>query len=347
MPIDPQNTLLTVQAGLAQLSTLIVSYSFSAIGAVILLIVGYIVAGLAERSIFAGLGHIHGFDATLRHFFSKIVRYAILILVVDHGARPVRRADGVDHRRHRRHRSRHRPGAAGHAAEHRRRHHAPGAAAIPHRRICRGRRDCRHRSRRSACSPPRSGPSTASTSWRPIRRCGTSRCATSPATACAAATSRSRIGSWNDIDLAQKTLLGLAAAERRVKRDPAPIAFVATLGDSTVSITLRYWTSAADFFATQIDLTKRAKQAFDAEGISIPLPPPEAPDRKPAGNQSVSALSPIAASSGREGQFHRQRRLRRHRRETAGLRGRNGRVVDHAPKHEQAEDGGDERSPHR
>src|SRR5689334_17888325 len=81
MPIDPQNTLLTVQAGLAQLSTLIVSYSFSAIGAVILLVVGYFVAGVAERSIRAGLGHIHGFDATLRHFFSKIVRYAILILV--------------------------------------------------------------------------------------------------------------------------------------------------------------------------------------------------------------------------------------------------------------------------
>ncbi len=82
MPLDPQNALLTVQTGLAQLSTLIVSYSFSAIGAVILLIVGYVVAGLAERSVYAGLGHVHGFDETLRHFFSKIVRYAILILVV-------------------------------------------------------------------------------------------------------------------------------------------------------------------------------------------------------------------------------------------------------------------------
>jgi len=62
-----------------------------------------------------------------------------------------------------------------------------------------------------------------------------------------------------------------------VKRDPAPIAFVSTLGDSTVSIALRYWTSSADFFATQADLTKRAKQEFDSEGISIPLPPPEVP----------------------------------------------------------------------
>src|SRR3954464_1109297 len=82
MPIDPQNTFRTVQTGLAQLSTLIVSYSFSALGAVILLVAGYSVANLAERSISAGLGHIHGFDATLRHFFSKIARYAILILVV-------------------------------------------------------------------------------------------------------------------------------------------------------------------------------------------------------------------------------------------------------------------------
>src|SRR6266545_3242155 len=82
MPIDPQNAVLEVQAGLAQLSTLIVSYAFSAIGAIILVVVGYIVAGLAQRSIYAGLSHIHGFDATLRHFFSRIVRYAILILVV-------------------------------------------------------------------------------------------------------------------------------------------------------------------------------------------------------------------------------------------------------------------------
>ena len=84
------------------------------------------------------------------------------------------------------------------------------------------------------------------------------------------------IGSWNDIDLAQKTMLGVAGGERRIKREPAPIAFVATVGDANVAITLRYWASAADFFATQIDLTKRVKQAFDAEAISVPAPPPEA-----------------------------------------------------------------------
>ena len=85
------------------------------------------------------------------------------------------------------------------------------------------------------------------------------------------------IGSWNDIDRGQKTLLSIANGEKRIRREPAPIAFVANLGETTVSLTLRYWTSAGDYFSTQADMTKRAKQAFDSEGISIPLPPPEAP----------------------------------------------------------------------
>ncbi|GLR43439.1 hypothetical protein GCM10007880_39560 [Mesorhizobium amorphae] len=90
------------------------------------------------------------------------------------------------------------------------------------------------------------------------------------------------IGSWNDIDFAQKTMLSVAAAERRVRREPAPIAFVSTVGDTGVAVSLRYWTSAADFFATQIDLTKRIKQAFDAEGLSVPAPPPDAQRPEPS-----------------------------------------------------------------
>ncbi|MCA0033815.1 mechanosensitive ion channel family protein [Mesorhizobium sp. B263B2A] len=276
MPIDPQDTLLTVQAGLAQLSTLIVSYSFSAIGAVILLVVGYIIAGLAERSIFAGLGHIHGFDQTLRHFLSKIVRYAILVLVVIMvlGQFGVQTASIIA---------------------------ALGAIGLAIGLALQGTlQNIAAGIMLLALRPFRIGESVEvgsiagsieeiglfatklrtadgvyilapnSTLWnQPVRnftRNGVRR-----------ADITLSIGSWNDIDRAQKALLAIAAAERRVKRQPAPIAFVAALGDSTVSITLRYWTSSADFFATQADLTKRAKQEFDQEGISIPLPAPEAP----------------------------------------------------------------------
>lgn len=276
MPIDPQNALLTVQAGLAQLSTLIVSYAFSAIGAVILLVVGYIVAGLAERSIFAGLGHVHGFDATLRHFFSKIVRYAILILVTIMvlGQFGVQTASiiaaigaiGL---------------AIGLALQGTLQNIAAGIMLLALRPFRMGESvevgsiagtveeiGLFATSLRTADGIYILAPN--STLWnQPVRNFTRNGVRRGDVTL--------SIGSWNDIDRAQKTLLAIAAAERRVKRDPAPIAFVATLGDSTVSIALRYWTSSADFFATQIDLTKRAKQEFDSEGISIPLPPPEAP----------------------------------------------------------------------
>ena len=276
MPIDPQNALLTIQASLAQLSTLIVSYSFSAIGAVILLVAGYIVAGLAERSIFAGLGHIHGFDQTLRHFFSKIVRYAILVLVVIMvlGQFGVQTASIIA---------------------------AIGAIGLAIGLALQGTlQNIAAGIMLLALRPFRIGESVEvgsisgsveeiglfatklrtadgiyilapnSTLWnQPVRNFSRNGVRRADITL--------SIGSWNDIDRAQKTLLAIAGAERRIRREPAPIAFVATLGDSTVSITLRYWTSSADFFATQTDLTKRAKQEFDSEGISIPLPPPEAP----------------------------------------------------------------------
>ncbi|MBZ9981579.1 MULTISPECIES: mechanosensitive ion channel domain-containing protein [unclassified Mesorhizobium] len=276
MPIDPQNALLTVQAGLSQLSALIVSYSLSAVGAVILLVVGYIVAGFAERSIFAGLGHIHGFDQTLRHFFSKIVRYAILVLVVIMvlGQFGVQTASiiaaigaiGL---------------AIGLALQGTLQNIAAGIMLLALRPFRIGESvevgsiagsieeiGLFATKLRSAEGVYILAPN--STLWnQPVRNFSRNGVRRGDITL--------SIGSWNDIDRAQKTLLAIAAVERRVKREPAPTAFVAALGESTVSITLRYWTSSVDFFAAQADLTKRAKQEFDRERISIPLPPPQAP----------------------------------------------------------------------
>jgi len=276
MPTDPQSALLTVQAGLAQLSTLIVSYSFSAVGAVILLVVGYFVAGLAERSIFAGLGHIHGFDTTLRQFFSKIVRYTILILVVIMvlGQFGVQTASIIA---------------------------AIGAVGLAIGLALQGTlQNIAAGIMLLALRPFRIGENIEVSSiagtveeiglfatklrtvegvyilapnqtlWnQPVRNFTRNGVRRTDITL--------NIGSWNDIDRGQKTLLSIANGEKRIRREPAPIAFVANLGETTVSLTLRYWTSAGDYFSTQADMTKRAKQAFDSEGISIPLPPPEAP----------------------------------------------------------------------
>jgi hypothetical protein len=39
-----------------------------------LVILGYVLAGLIERGIQAGLGRVPGFDQTLRHFFATAAR---------------------------------------------------------------------------------------------------------------------------------------------------------------------------------------------------------------------------------------------------------------------------------
>lgn len=80
------------------------------------------------------------------------------------------------------------------------------------------------------------------------------------------------IGYDDDIDLAESTLAELVKADGRVVNDPEPQTYVSELGDSAVSVVVRYWTDAPDWWQTKLDLTKAAKQAFDEKGLSIPYP---------------------------------------------------------------------------
>jgi small conductance mechanosensitive channel len=82
MELDPRPTLASIEAGLGQLYALVVSYSLSVLGAIVLLVVGYAVAGLIQRSISGTLKRIPGFDLTLRHFLAMAARYAVLVLVM-------------------------------------------------------------------------------------------------------------------------------------------------------------------------------------------------------------------------------------------------------------------------
>ncbi len=65
--------VVATRAALAQLSALAVQYSFSVVGAIVLLIVGWLAAGMFSRWARNGLGRVHGIDATL----AQIKRSAI------------------------------------------------------------------------------------------------------------------------------------------------------------------------------------------------------------------------------------------------------------------------------
>jgi small conductance mechanosensitive channel len=47
---------------------------------------------------------------------------------------------------------------------------------------------------------------------------------------------------------------------------------VGELADSSVNLIVRVWVNRADYWGVKFDLTRQAKDAFDAEGVEIPFP---------------------------------------------------------------------------
>ncbi|MBB5574244.1 MULTISPECIES: mechanosensitive ion channel family protein [Rhizobium] len=81
MENQPVNLILAARAAFSQAAALAVQYSFSIAGAVILLIVGWILSGVFSRWAYQGLSRIHGIDETLARFFENVLHYSILIFV--------------------------------------------------------------------------------------------------------------------------------------------------------------------------------------------------------------------------------------------------------------------------
>ena len=76
----------------------------------------------------------------------------------------------------------------------------------------------------------------------------------------------------DNMDKAVGIITALIDADQRFLKEPEPLVAVAELADSSVNIYARPWVNRQDFFAAKLDLTKKVKERFDAEGISIPFP---------------------------------------------------------------------------
>ncbi|GAA6131905.1 mechanosensitive ion channel family protein [Halopseudomonas sabulinigri] len=76
----------------------------------------------------------------------------------------------------------------------------------------------------------------------------------------------------DDVKQARSILLGLAAADSRVLKDPEAVVWLVSLGDNSVNLSLRMWAKTEDFWGVFWDIQEQAKEAFDAQGITIPFP---------------------------------------------------------------------------
>ncbi len=80
------------------------------------------------------------------------------------------------------------------------------------------------------------------------------------------------IGYEDDIDKGMATINSVIEADSRTLSDPAPLVAVTDLGDNSVNFTVRTWCQAADYWGVKFDLTKQIKEALDGAGVNIPYP---------------------------------------------------------------------------
>jgi small conductance mechanosensitive channel len=76
----------------------------------------------------------------------------------------------------------------------------------------------------------------------------------------------------SDAERACEIASKVANSHSSVKTDKDIFARVTTLGDSGVTVTVRVWANAADFWAVKFDLITEIRKAFEAEGVSAAYP---------------------------------------------------------------------------
>ncbi|WP_340117600.1 mechanosensitive ion channel domain-containing protein [Pelagibius sp. 7325] len=250
---------------------LVTSYGLSVIGAIVILVVGFVIAGWVRRSVEKGLSKFRKVDETLRSFFSSLAYYAVIVFTIiavlsQFGVETtsfiaVLGAAGL---------------AIGLALQGTLSNVAAGVMLLLFRPFKVGDyidggglagtvksislfvTELATPDNVQIIAPNSQlwGSAIKNYSFHPTRRVDIAL----------------GIAYEDEIDKALAAIVEEAKKDSRVLGDPEPMAAVTDLGDSSVNFTVRVWCNAADYWPLKFDLTKNLKNRMDAEGITIPYP---------------------------------------------------------------------------
>ena len=250
---------------------LVASYGLSVIGAIVILIVGFVVAGWARGSISRGLSRFKNIDATLRSFFSSLAYYAVIIFTViavlsQFGVETTSFIAAL--------------GAAGLAIglalQGTLSNVAAGVMLLLFRPFKIGDyieggglagtvkdislfiTELATPDNVQILAPNAQiwGSAIKNYSFHPTRRVDIV----------------IGIAYEDDIDKALAAIIDETKKDSRVVAEPEPMAAVTDLGNSSVNFVVRVWCNAADYWGLKFDLTKNLKNRMDMENITIPFP---------------------------------------------------------------------------
>jgi small conductance mechanosensitive channel len=275
---------VATRAAVAQAGALLVQYSFSILGAIVLFALGWFIARLLHRWALAGMMRIKHFDVTLAHFLANIIRYALLVLVLVTvlGQFGVQTASIIA---------------------------ALGAAGLAIGLALQGTlQNIAAGIMLLVLRPFRVGETIeAKDVFGTVQEIGLF--ATELKTGDGLYLIAPNSALWNtpvknysrfgtrrfdmivllpadsDMRNAETILLGIASRDKRVKSSPAPVTSVSDINTETVKLTLAVWLGTSDFGAASRDLSKAAKMSFDKVRVSAEQP----------AAKSVGAAAPVPA----------------------------------------------------
>lgn len=264
------DVIVATRTALSQASALAVQYSFSILGAIILLIVGWAMASFLSRWAYEGISRVRGIDETLARFFTNVLRYALLILVFITvlGQFGVQTASIIATL-----------GAAGLAIGLALQGTLQNIAAGIMLLILRPFRVGEYIETSSISGTVREIGLFATefkTGDGLYRLAPNSILWNTPITNYSREPTRQNevkvaVAYADDLDAAMERLVSLAKQDQRVLKSPAPSAFVDTIGGATISVTLRYWAKTGDWWLLSRDMVKRIKLSFDEGGHLLPV----------------------------------------------------------------------------
>ena len=76
----------------------------------------------------------------------------------------------------------------------------------------------------------------------------------------------------DDVEAARKVILSVLAKDKRIMKNPAPVVFVGDLADSSVVLTVWYWTKYTDWFASMGDVREALYKELPRKKLHFPFP---------------------------------------------------------------------------
>ena len=83
------------------------------------------------------------------------------------------------------------------------------------------------------------------------------------------------VAGGTDLDATERILVESAASVDGVRSEPAPTAWVSSLGDTAINLELRFWHDFADRFQIKSAVAHEALARLAAAGVSLPFPTQE------------------------------------------------------------------------